>query len=552
MRLVPAVIAVAALVPCTLLAVPAAAQHDHGGPAATDSPPLFEGLSPLTHPVTTAAPQAQKYFDQGLRLSYAFNHDEAGRAFREAARLDPDCAMAYWGQALVLGPNINLPMSAEAEAAAYAAVLKAQERAAKASEPERAYIAALARRYDAVPGANRAARDSAYADAMRDLMKRYPNDIDAAVLCAEALMDLRPWDLWTLDGKPQPGTDEIVAILEKALRTNPEHIGAIHLYVHTVEASPNPGRASEHADRLAKLAPAAGHLVHMPTHIHLRTGRYEDAQQYNARAIAADRAYIGQGKVANTYTMMYYPHNIHMRWSALCMQGRRRDALDAARDLARALPDSLVQAMPMVEFFRVAHSLTQVRFGLWEEILREPAPPAGMPVIRAGWHYARGMALAAKGKTTEAAAERDSVSALAASLSGEIYFGLNQAAPVFRFAAMLLSGEIMARSGRADEAIVLLTRASGMQDSLRYDEPPPWNTTARQSLGAVYLTAGRAKEAEGVYREDLARHPENGWSLYGLTQALRAQKMKNGAAAAEKRFRAAWTHADVTLAASRY
>ena len=548
-RAVPAVFAALA---CALLSAPAAAQHDHGTSAAADKPPLFQGLSDLTHKITTSVPEAQRYFDQGLRLSYAFNHDEAGRAFREAARLDPACPMAYWGQALVLGPNINLPMSNEAEAAAHAAILKAQERAANASEREQDYIAALAKRYDPVPGANRAAHDSAYADAMRQLMQRYPDDIDASVLCAEALMDLRPWDLWTLDGKAQPGTDEITSILEKALRSNPEHIGAIHLYVHAIEASPTPARAAEHADKLAKLAPAAGHLVHMPTHIHLRTGRYEDAQQYNARAIAADRQYIGNGTVANTYTMMYYPHNIHMRWSALCMQGRRRDALEAARDLAVAIPDSLVRAMPMVEFFRAAHSLTQVRFGLWEEILREPAPPAGMPIRRAAWHYARGSALAARGKTAEAEAERDSVSAAATALSDQIYFGLNPAAPVFRFAAMLLSGEIMARSGRTDEAIVLLTRAAGMQDSLRYDEPRPWNATARQSLGAVLVTAGRAKEAEAVYRADLAQYPENGWSLYGLTQALRAQKLKKDAADSEKRFKAAWSYADVTLSASRY
>ena len=550
-RTVPAVLAIPVAVSLAL-AAPAAAQHDHGGAAPAGSPPLFEGLSTLTHKVTTSVPDVQKYFDQGLRLAYGFNHDEAGRAFAEAARLDPDCAMAYWGQALVLGPNINLPMSPEAEKAAYAALLKAQERAAKASDEERAYIAALGRRYDPVPGANRAAHDSSYADAMRDLMRTYPNDIDATVLCAEALMDLRPWDLWTIDGQPQPGTDEIVAILEKALKTNPDHIGAIHLYVHAVEASSNPGRASVYADRLAKLAPAAGHLVHMPTHIHLRTGRYQDAVDYNALAIEADRRYIGEEKVANTYSLMYYPHNIHMRWSALCMQGRRRDALEATRELEVAVPDSLVRAMPMAEFFRVSRSLTQVRFGLWDEILREAAPPAGMPVRNAAWHYARGMALAAKGKTKDAEAERDSVSAIAAGFSNEAYFSLNLAGPVFKFAAMLLSGEIMARNARTEEAVVYLTLAAGMQDSLRYDEPKPWNATARQSLGAVLLTAGRAKEAEEVYRKDLEQYPENGWSLYGLTQALRAQKMKKEASAAEKKFRAAWVHSDVTLAASRY
>jgi tetratricopeptide (TPR) repeat protein len=531
----------------------ACAQHDHGAAAgATGPPPLYNGLGTLRHKVTTKSPAAQKYFDQGLRLAFAFNHDEAGRAFREAARLDSSCAMAYWGQALVLGPNINMPMSEGAEMSAYALVRRAQYLAPKASEAERAIIEALVKRYDRVPGAYRAAHDSAYADAMRDLAKRYPDDLDAAVLCAEALMDLRPWDLWTLDGKPQPGTPEIVSILEGVLKRNPDHVGAIHYYIHAVEASPEPARAEPYADRLAKLTPYAGHLVHMPSHIYLRLGRYEDAQEINARAVAADRDYIKKQNVKGSYAVMYYPHNIQMRWSALCSQGRRADAIAAAKELAEAVPDSLIHEMPMAEFFLPSRYLTQVRFGLWDEILKEAAPPPGMPLRQAAWHYARGMALAAKGKAAEAAAERDSVGAIAGSMPAELYFSLNPAAAVFRFAEAHLTGEIAARSGRASEAIPLLKKAVGMQDSLRYDEPPPWNVTARQSLGVVYLAAGRAGEAEAVYRDDLARYPEEGWSLYGLTQALRAQNKTREAAAAEKRFRLAWAKSDVTLQASRY
>jgi tetratricopeptide (TPR) repeat protein len=531
----------------------ACAQHDHGSATgSTAPPPLYKGLGSLQHKITTSSPMAQKYFDQGFRLAYAFNHDEAGRAFREAARLDSSCAMAYWGQALVLGPNINMPMSEEAEMSAYRLVRRAQDLAPHASEPERAYIEALTKRYDAVPGAYRAAHDSVYASTMRDVAKRYPDDLDAAVLCAEALMDLRPWDFWTPDGKPQPGTPEILSILESVLKRNPDHIGAIHYYIHAVEASPEPARAVPYADRLAALTPYAGHLVHMPSHIYLRVGRYEDAQEINARAVAADRDYIKKQNVTGMYTVMYYPHNIHMRWSALCSQGRRAEAIAAAKDLTEAVPDSLLRAIPMAEFFRQAQYLTPVRFGLWDEILKEPSPPAGMPIRMGAWHYARGMALAVKGKIEEASAERDSVGKIAGAMPAELYASLNPAGALYRFAEAHLSGEIAARGGKTDEAVALLTKAAGMQDSLRYDEPPPWPLTARQSLGAVLLAAGRPANAEAVYREDLSRYPEEGWSLYGLTQALRAQKKEKDAAAVERRFRLAWAKSDVTLQASRY
>ena len=541
-----------ALAIAALSAAPAQAQHDHHtAPSSGSAAPLLEGLGSVHREIKTSAPLAQKYFDQGLRLAYGFNHEEAKRAFLEAARLDSTCAMAWWGAALVLGPNINLPMSPEAETEAYRYAQRAL--ACKDAPPlERAMVEAVAKRYDATAGMNRAAHDSAYADAMRAIHKEHTADPDIATLTAESLMDLRPWDYWAMDGKAQPGTMEIVSILEGVLKAHPDHIGAIHLYIHAVEESPEPGRAEKYADKLAKLAPNAGHLVHMPSHIHLRVGRYADAVDYNAKAIAADRAYIGKYNPPGVYPIMYYPHNIHMRWSALLSSGRRADALQAARDLATAVPDSIVVAMPMAEFFRVAPYLTQARFGLWEEALNEPAPKTGMPFQRGAWHYARGMAYAAGGKYAEAQAERDSVAAVASSLTPDVYFGLNPAAPVFRFAAAHLAGEIALRRGNNDEAIQLLSTAAGLQDSLHYDEPPAWQQTARQSLGAALLAAGRSADAEAVYREDLARYPETGWSLYGLTQALRAEGKTKEAAEAEKRFRRAWAKSDTKLVASRF
>jgi tetratricopeptide (TPR) repeat protein len=546
-------VAVLAVLLLIAAGIPAAAHDNHDAAApGSDRPPLYDGLGALQHKVTTQNALAQRYFNQGLRLTYGFNHDEAGRAYREAARLDSTCAMAWWGQALVLGPNINMPMSEEAEANAYRLVQTALSLAPKANEAERMYIEALAKRYDAVPGANRAAHDSAYAVAMRGVMQRFPEDLDAAALCAEALMDLRPWDLWTNDGKPQPGALEILSILEGVLKKNPDHIGALHYYIHAVEASPEPARAEAYADRLAKLTPYAGHLIHMPSHIYMRVGRYEDAQSINARAVAADRDYIQKQKVAGMYAAMYYPHNLQMRWYALASQGRRAESIAAARELNQAIPDELVRKIPPVEFFRASHYLTKVRFGLWEEILKEPRPPAGMPVLAATWHYARGMALAATSKPSGAGAERDSVADAAATIPPDVYMSLNPARAMFRFAAAHLEGEIAARSGKTDDAIRLLKAAVLLEDSLRYDEPPQWPLTARQSLGAVLLAAGRAGDAEAVYLEDLIRCADSGWSLYGLTQSLRAQKKTQEAAAAEKRFRQAWAKSDVTLLASRY
>ena len=550
--LVPISAVAVALLAATSFPGRSLAQHQHGAAPAAGDVPVFPGLRGPHHAISTRSAEAQRFFDQGLRLAFAFNHDEAARSFEKAASFDSTSAMCWWGVGLVLGPNINLPMGVEAEQRAVAAVERARSLAAHATEAERDYIAALSKRYALPAGENRAQRDSAYADAMRALMKRYPADNDAAVLCAESLMDLRPWNLWTVGGDAQPGTPEIVSILEGAMKRDPNHIGALHLYIHALEASPHPERAEAAADRLAKIDPEAGHLIHMPTHIYLRVGRYDDAERLNARAVKVDRDYIGKWNIETMYRYMYYPHNIHMRWSALCSQGRGKEAAAAAAELAAVVPFDAVRQMQPMEFFRAPTYVTMVRFGRWDDALREPAPPAEFLVTNAVWHYMRGMARAAKGDFAAAAAERDSVAAITASFPEGTYFGLNPAVPLFRFAATHLEGEIAARSGKTDQAIALLTRAAGMQDSLQYDEPPPWPLQARQALGDVLFRAGRPADAARVYEQDLSHFPENGWSLYGLAQALRAERGAKGAAAAEARFKKAWAKSDTALRAARF
>ena len=537
-----------------LLAMPVQADEPHHGlpGPGNDTVPLFDNLGSYHHPITTSSPLARRYFDQGLRLVYAFNHDEAIRAFREAARLDPDCAMAQWGVALALGPNYNLALDAEHNQAAYEAAQRAQALAPKASEAERAYIEAVGKRYSVEPGADRKALDRAYADAMRQVAHRYPDDPDAATLFAEALMDLRPWDLWTLDGEPQPGTLEIAATLEAVLAKYPEHPGANHYYIHVMEASPRPERALPSAQRIAELEPGAGHLVHMPSHIYMRLGRYADAAEANRRAIGVDLQYLARVKPEGIYPMMYYPHNIHFLWAAASMEGRSQEALQAARDVVKHLNPEMVEQMPMLEAYTPTLLFALVRFGKWQEVLQEPAPPAGQRYTTGIWHYARGLALAATGRAAQAGAEQARVSAIAKEIPADRIIGDNTpAATLLQLAAETLAGEIAARSGQPDRGIRHLEEAVRLQDGLPYTEPPPWYYPVRQSLGAVLLQAGRAAQAEAVYREDLRRNPHNGWSLYGLAASLRAQKGKD-AGPVEQEYRQAWAHADVTLTASRF
>ena len=537
---------------CILFALPAAAEHQHGAKTA-DKVPLFDNLGTHHHTITTKSPLAQRYFDQGLRLIYAFNHDEAVRAFKEAARLDPNCAMAYWGIGLALGPNYNLPLDPERNKAAYAATQKAVKLAPKATPAERAYIAALAKRYSLAPDADRKTLDQAYADAMRGVAHDYPDDMDAATLFAESVMDLRPWALWTLDGQPQPGTLEIVATLEAVLKKEPMHPGANHYYIHAIEASSQPDRGLVAAERLHDLVPGAGHLVHMPSHIYMRTGRYADAADANTRAIKVDEAYIAAVKPDGVYPMMYYPHNIHFLWAAASMEGRSADAIRAGREVTNGVSPEMVKEMGIIEYFVPTALFALARFGKWDDILKEPAPPADQPYAMGIWHYARGLAFAATGHLDEAANEQQAVAAAAAAMPADRIIGDNTpAAALLHIASETLAGEIAARRGQTDGAVKHLQEAVRTQDALPYSEPPPWYYPARQSLGAVLLAAGRPVEAEVVYREDLERNPENGWSLFGLSQALRARKADADAAEVDSRFRKAWEHADVTLIASRF
>jgi tetratricopeptide (TPR) repeat protein len=541
-------IVVGLLVISSLVVAPLAAQHA----PKKDKVVLLEGLGDHQHKITTAAFQSQAFFNQGLRLLYAFNHNEAIRAFRAIEDVDPFCPMAQWGIAYALGPNYNLEADAQRDAEAYAAIEKAQRYGKHATPAEQDYIAALARRYVANSETeDRKQLDQAYADAMRELAKKHPDDLDASTLYAEALMDLRPWDLWTHDGLPQPGTEEIVATLEGVLAKNPKHPGANHFYIHAIEASRQPERALPSAERLPALMPAAGHMVHMPAHIYLRLGRYADAAENNRQAVAADRTYIAKCRPEGIYPMMYYPHNIHFLWSTLCWQGRRADALKAADDLSAMMTEEMVREMPMIEAFVPTRLFTLVRFGMWDDVLKNPAPPDDFPYATGIWHFARGMAMAETDRADDARAELEQLREIHATIPPERLAIRHPMVNLLEIAAEILDGKLAAKQGQTDAAVAHLEKAITVQDALQYDEPPPWYYPVRQSLGAVLLAAGRAKEAEAVYRKELAEHPENGWSLFGLAVSLNAQKSPQ-AAEAQQRFEKAWANADVKLHSSEY
>ncbi|HEY4309589.1 MAG TPA: hypothetical protein VGN12_09090 [Pirellulales bacterium] len=513
---------------------------------------VIEGLGDHHHEITTAAPQSQRFFDQGLRLIYAFNHSEAIRAFRAIEDVDPRCAMAQWGIAYALGPNYNLPAEPERDKEAFAALEKAQRYAKQATPAEQDYIAALAKRYSPTPEtADREELNRDYADAMRELSKKYPADMDAATLYAEALMDLRPWELWTHDAKPQPGTEEIVAALEHVLEKSPNHPGANHFYIHAIEASPYPERGLPSAERLPGLMPAAGHMVHMPAHIYLRLGRYADAAENNRRAVAADRAYIAKCKPEGVYPMMYYPHNIHFLWSSLCVSGRRAEALAAADDLAVLVTDDLVRQMPVIEGFIPTRLFTLVRFGMWDDVLQLPEPAADFLYARAMRHYARGLALIEKKQLDAAQKELQQLEEVQGTIPSDRLAGRHSMVNLVGIATDIVAGKLSAAQGKPDDAVARLTKAVDAQDALQYDEPPPWFYPVRQTLGAVLLQAGRVKEAEAVYRADLKEHPANGHSLFGLAASLRAQKSSQ-ADDVQQQFEKAWSAADVKLQSSEY
>ncbi len=537
-------------------ALPARADHDLGdGPVAAKPRPratLLEGMGAHRFATSSRSEAARRFLDQGLTLHYGFNHEEAIRSFEEAARLDPRCAMAWWGVALASGPNINLPMDSPGGARAYQAIGKARALARHADAREKAYIEALATRYDAVPEAARARHDSAYVDAMRRLARAWPDDLDAATLFAEALMNLRPWDHWTKDGRMQPGTEELLGVLEAVLARDPEHPGANHFYIHAIEASPRPEKGRPMAERLSRLVPGAGHLVHMPAHIHMRTGRYDAAAASNQQAATADSLYIARTGADGVYAMMYYPHNVHFLWAALAMDGRNAEAMAVARRVAGMVPDEVVAAMPMAEFIPPTPYYSLVRFGRWEEMLAEPPPPAGQRFVQGMWRYARGVALAATGRLAEARLESDSLEAIAAATDPAFMVDINSAKALLEVAGEVLTARLAEAAGRRDEAIRHYELAVALEDDLRYSEPPAWYQPNRQLLGQALFDAGRAADAERAYREDLVHYPENGWSLSGLARALAAQGRGDEAKAVEERVARAWARADVKLTASRF
>ena len=515
------------------------------GPAPRDTVPLYNDLGSYHRAISTTNPSAQRYFDQGLRLVFGFNHGEAIRAFTEAARLDPNCAMCYWGIAYAYGPHVNAGMDSAGGVAAYAAAQKAQSLSRHASVVERAYITAVSKRYARVPPANRARLDSAYATGMCDVSRRYPDDLDAGSLCAEAMMDLRPWNYWKQpSGEPYPGTLEIVSKLEGVLQRNPNHPGACHYYIHAVEAV-QPQKAVACAERLAALMPGVGHMVHMPAHIYIRVGRYNEAVESNIHAVHTDEMYIEGQKPQGVYPIGYYPHNVHFLSFAATMAGRSAQALDAARALGTKVNLDVARVVPMVQAFVPFLYLTLVNFGRWDDVLAQPLPPADLKYAITMAHYARGVAFAATGKPADAATELDAVKQAAAAASPDDK-------PVADIAMHALMGEIAQRAGRLDEAAAHFKAAMAIEDGILYFEPPNWYYPIRHSLGAVLVRAGRPAEAEVVYREDLKRFPENGWSLFGLMQALRAQGKATEALAVDARFREAWKDADVTLTASRF
>ncbi len=535
----------------TIVAVSAFADepsHEHAAPSSTAAPEqLYAGLGNVHHPVSTKSELAQKYFDQGLAFDYGFNHAEAYQSFAAAGALDPNLAMANWGIALVLGPNYNLPGNADAMKIAYGAILRAQALKGSASPEERALIDALAKRYGA-DGKQTPAREQAYADAMREVAHKYPDDPDVQALFAESLMDLHPWALWTSDGKPGPQTVELVATLERTLKEHPDHLGANHYYIHAMEASPHPERALPSAKRLATMAPMQGHLVHMPAHVYVRTGKYHASSEANEAAIKADQYFLAKSHETGVYPAMYAIHNFDFLLYSEMMEGRKRDSLKTARDLKAAVPIEIVKAMPMAEVMWPKPYFAMARFGAWDEILAEPAPPREFPYTTAMWHYARGLAFAAKGKPDEAEAERKALDASAANVPSDFTIGpSNAAAAIIRLASQILAGAIASTRGHHNEAIRDYTEAVRTQDALGYDEPPSWYYPVRETLGAELLANKQAAQAEAVYRADLKRNPDNPRSLFGLAESLRAEGKTQEAAQVEERFTKGWAHADITL-----
>ena len=520
-------------------------QHAHSMPD-PKSAMLLEGMGDVHHPITTSNPEAQKFFDQGLALIYGFNREEAVRSFRRAAELDPKAAMPYWGMALGVGPHINMDVDSDVQpAAGYESIQKALSLESATSAGERALIEALAKRFSADPKADERNLSIAYRKAMSEVARNYPDDLDAATLYAESIMCLSRWDYYNNNGSAKDGTDELVAVLETVLRRDPYHLGANHYYIHAVEASPNPERALPSAARLMGLAPAAGHLVHMPGHIFLRTGDFSQTVFTNVRAVQADKDYVKQTNAApGVYTMGYASHNIHFIVVGAAMQGRFAEAKKAADELAAYIAPGIDVMPPMVDYFGVNPLLVLYRFNRWDDILKLSEPSSKLQMTTVLWRFARCVALASKGKLSEAREEQRAFEAVLAKVPADYQIGFSSVQTVMRVAKSIIEAKL---AGDDRTAVEHWKRAVAAQDALRYNEPPDWFYPVRESLGSALLRAGRASEAEAVFREDLKQNPRNGRSLFGLMKSLEAQKKSSDADWVRREFERAWKFADVQL-----
>jgi tetratricopeptide (TPR) repeat protein len=517
---------------------------------------LFDGLGNYHRPVSTKSPEAQRYFDQGMRLLWGFNHDESTRSFARAIELDPSCAMCAWGVALTVGPNYNVPMLAEPRAQiAFEATKRAQSLAGSAAPVERALISTLAQRY---PNAQPLDPQStvpiltAHAAAMRAVARRYPNDLDVQTLYAESMMNVHAWKLWNPDGTPAEGTTEIVATLESVLKRDPMHMGALHYYIHAVEASPHPENALAAAARLRTLAPAAGHLVHMPAHVLHRVGRYEESAEANRKGAAADVAYLAKTNPIDYYPAMYVSHNYQFLAYSAAAEGREAETLDAVRRSRASVSDTQLQEMPGTDWYVAELYTAPVRFGRWDLLLAEAPPPPGSASITGGYLYATSVALAAKSRPAEARERLAQLDTLIAGLPGDVPAGQNTLLDVLAVGRLVAAARISSAEGRGEDALRDLREAVMLEDGLAYDEPAGWFFPVRHLLGAEYLRAGKATDAERIYLDDLARHPGNGWALCGLMQALKAEGRGAEARTAEAEFRTAWRHATISISTSAF
>lgn len=525
------------------------------GKAMPSTAPLLNGMGDFHHPIATSSPQAQRYFDQGLILAYGFNHAEAARSFRESIKLDPNCAMCNWGLAYVLGPNINAKMEDDVVPESYATIKQAVKLAKNSSKLERVYINALAKRYTDQPLEDRSSLDLAYAEAMEKVTQQYPEDLDAATIYAEALMDTMPWDYWTQEGEPKPETQKVLDTLESILQRDRNHPGANHLYIHAVEAvKPQQGIAA--ADRLGSLVPGSGHLVHMPSHIYIRVGRYHDAVVANQKAIAVDNDYLAQCHAQGIYPLAYMPHNHHFLWFAATMEGNSQLATEAGKNVAAKINPQMMRepGMGTLQHFYSIPLFTMIRFGRWDEILATPQPDADLKYPTGLWHYARGLAYADQGKITEAQQELERLELLARDreLETVTIWDINTTQNILQVATKVLTGELAAKQEQYPMAIAHLRQAVKLENALNYNEPADWSTPTRQYLGAALLKAQRFSAAEAVYREDLAIYPNNGWSLFGLLQSLQAQEKNSEAKIIQQQFESAWQYGDVRLTGSKF